>query len=60
MLKNILKLEGTQELGKNEQRQISGGVSGGPIYCDSDADCAIVCGKCVGFGICLHAVPACA
>jgi len=34
MLKNILKLEGAQELSKNEQKSISGGLA-----CNIDGRC---------------------
>ncbi|MHA7057927.1 hypothetical protein ACWGOQ_0011945 [Aquimarina sp. M1] len=33
MLKNILKLEGSQRLGRNEQRAINGGGRPGPRLC---------------------------
>jgi len=56
MLKNILKLNGTQELSKNEQQNIAGGF--GPIglgegRCPSGPGCVIgyfngeaICGPC--------------
>jgi len=47
MFKNILKLEGTQRLTKNEQRGITGGVLGSQCFQEcSPADCA---GSCVVF-----------
>ncbi|ESU29693.1 hypothetical protein FLJC2902T_01660 [Flavobacterium limnosediminis JC2902] len=42
MLKNILNLEGTQELTKNEQKEINGGLKhycNGGLWCRVDADC---------------------
>ena len=39
MLKNILKLDGAQELKKNEQKSISGGGVVVSQQCSSDLDC---------------------
>ncbi len=36
MLKNILKLDGAQQLSKNEQKEINGGR---PFPCRYDSDC---------------------
>ncbi|SNR70655.1 hypothetical protein [Dokdonia pacifica] len=36
MLKNILNVEGVQELDKKQQTTINGGIL---IYCNSDSDC---------------------
>lgn len=46
MLKNILKLDGAQELGKSEQQTIHGGRRS----CESFDDCGS--GNCCSFGIC--------
>lgn len=44
MLKNILNLEGVQELDKKQQVTINGGIL---IYCNSDDDCyfGLSCGQ---------------
>ena len=38
MLKNILKLDGAQQLSKNEQKSISGGIGGGKCV-NSNINC---------------------
>ncbi len=36
MLKNILKLEGVQELSAEDQKAINGGQAAGPYWCDAE------------------------
>ena len=52
MLKNILKLEGTQELGKDKQNHIIGGrgcTPGATCYMDGHKGCP---GICSSSGVC--------
>ena len=63
MLKNILKLDGAQQLSKNEQKSINGGICAGQTLfsCYSKVNCLdeggkwtgtnINCGRCL-FGSC--------
>lgn len=44
MLKNILNLNGTQELSNNEQKTIKGSIGGGYTYCDIDYDTCLAKG----------------
>jgi len=43
MLKNILKLDGAQELSKNEQKAINGGLACGSYdgHCPSGSHCSV-------------------
>ncbi len=53
MLKNILKLDGAQEIKKNEQKTISGGFVGSSNNCTSDQDCELTGLYCPGQVRCL-------
>ena len=52
MLKNILKLDGAQEIKKNEQKTINGGF-GSQSGCSTDLDCELTGLYCHGRVSCL-------
>lgn len=55
-MKNLQNLKGAKELTRSEQKSIQGG---GLTYCSSDADCALNCGKCLAFGVCIYRSTGC-
>lgn len=53
MLKNILKLNGAQQLSKSEQKEITGGICPGQVLvsCSTQSDCLSNEGKWLGSNI---------
>jgi hypothetical protein len=47
MLKNILNLDGAQQLSKNEQKTISGGITRAQLQCIESSGCYSTTGFCI-------------